>query len=59
MNGNEAKARQIRLSEIKARIAELEAQLTEQWLELIDLRTKVAANHQLNPDHDYDHDAEE
>jgi len=54
MNDNEAKARQIRLAEIKARIAELEAQLTEQWLELIDVRTRIAADHRLNPDHDYD-----
>jgi len=59
MNSNEARARQIRLGEIKARIAELEAQLTEEWLALIDLRAKIAANHQLNPNHDYNHDAEE
>lgn len=43
MNENEAKARQVRLEEIKARIAELEAQLTVEWLELIDLRAKITA----------------
>ena len=58
MTDNE-KRLEIKLAEIKARIAELEAQLTEQWLALIDVRTRIAADHRLNPDHDYDSDSEE
>jgi predicted outer membrane lipoprotein len=54
MNNEEAKLREAKLAQIKLEIAETEAHLTALWLELIDLRAKVAANHTLDPDHDYD-----